>query len=170
MSYSWQEQRGYKRTLQWKPESHQNIPLKMLRFWALVGPQLVSLSKLQNSTVALLGVLLRLLDSWSGLIAGVVVVGRWTLQVRTTRGWRIIDLCDDEWRRKRNQWTELELNGEGARVRVCRAVWSWVGAWLLILFSRRLFSSSFFLEDWESEILLSPERKLRKAEIVQRIE
>ena len=37
-SYSRQEQRGDKITLQYKSESHQNTPFKLLKFWALVGP------------------------------------------------------------------------------------------------------------------------------------
>ena len=53
-SYSRQEQRGDKKMLQYKSESHQNTPLYLLDFWALVDPQLVSLSKVQNSTLYLL--------------------------------------------------------------------------------------------------------------------
>ena len=50
VSYSREEQRGDKITVQWNSESHQNNPFNLLEFWALVGPQLVSLSKVQNST------------------------------------------------------------------------------------------------------------------------
>ena len=44
-------------------------------FWALVGPQLASISKVQNSTAVLQGGLSRLIDSWTRLTGVVVVVG-----------------------------------------------------------------------------------------------
>ena len=72
--------------------------LNLLQFWALVSPELVSLSEVQNSTVALLGGLSRFF--------AVVAVGFYALQARTKRKRRRIDLCADEWGRKRMSWTE----------------------------------------------------------------
>ena len=59
VSHRRQEQRGDKVTLQKKSESHQNTPFKLLEVWALVDPQIVNLIKVKNSTVVLLGGLLR---------------------------------------------------------------------------------------------------------------
>ena len=49
VSYSRQEQRGDKRYLKEKSESHQNPLFKLFEFWVLDGPQLLSLIKAQNS-------------------------------------------------------------------------------------------------------------------------
>ena len=87
------------------------------------GRQPLSLNKLRSATGVLLGGLSRLLDSWSGLTAVVVVEGRWNLQVRTRREQRRIDLRDDQRRRKRNPCTESSLSlNRGKRERESASV------------------------------------------------
>ena len=85
VSYSRQEQRGEKNS----PIEVREPSKHPFQFVRVLGASRSPASQPKQSTKFYSGApgwaFSRLLDGWSGLAAVVVVVGRWTLQVRATR-------------------------------------------------------------------------------------